>query len=166
MIQVTSTVPCRSDIPLFKVLYRTGSILDAYGEKTTEEHVETSLRRTAEAHGCSLLHFTSSLQVDVSPAVYFIYAEFSKELTNEERSGITDEVDAELRKVHQIYDDYRVQNKLGKLTCFVVDSGTFEEFRELIIAGGTAPLQVKIPRLVTKQAHLDFFDKITQTHKL
>merc|ERR1711934_359227 len=48
VITVTSCIPSKPDIPLFKVLYRTGSILDAYGEKTTEEHVETALKRTAE----------------------------------------------------------------------------------------------------------------------
>ena len=157
VIQVVDKANGRKDVPLFRIVYRTGSILDAYGEKTTEEHVESALRRTAKEFGCELNNFTTFLQIDSSPVVYQIFVEFSQTLSAEEMVTLNSAVDKHLRNVHQFYNQCREQQKLGMVVCKAVSTAKFQKFTEILVNNGTAAMQVKIPHLLTKHSYLDFF---------
>jgi len=157
VIHVVGKVEGRSDIPLFRIAYRTGSILDAYGEKTTEEHVENALIRTAEAFGCKLTNFTTYLEIDASPVRYMIFPEFSGELTAEQQASLDKEVDKHLCDVHQFYAQCRDQDKLANVVCKLVTAEKFTGFTDLLIKNGAAGLQAKVPHLLKKKSYLDYF---------
>jgi len=158
VVDVVSNVKDKVGIPLFKISYRTGSILDAFGEKTTEDHIVTSLNRTAETFNCKLVNFTTSIEIQVSPVIYVIYAQFSIDFEKEREEEVTDEMDRQLRKVQPLYDDYRNQKKMGKLKCKIVDGDKFSQLRDLCVEAGTAPFQFKIPRLLKKPSHIELFN--------
>ena len=150
-------------VPLFKICYRTGSILDAFGEKTTEVHVEEALKRYANENSLKLVDFTTFLAIERSPVVYQIFVEFA----NEDGSpvevmleGASNGIDNQLREVHNFYDKCRDQSKLGEIECKFMKPSTFIELKEKLIESGTAPLQCKIPRLI-KSIFLPFLDNQT-----
>lgn len=158
VINVVGKLNGNEKIPFIKVCYRTGSLLDAFGEKTTENHIESALMKLAKAHDCTLTDFTCSLQLDESPVIYCIFAEFSKKLFNE-NDLLSAELDSYLCGIHPIYDDYRLKRKLGRLECFAFTEGKFSDFKQLLVETGTPFLQLKVPRLISKSAHLDFFSQ-------
>ena len=149
-----------NNIPLFKICYRTGSILDAFGEKTTEVHVEEALKRYANEKSLKLVDFTTFLPIERSPVVYQIFVEFQNEdgsPVEEIKEDASSVVDKHLRDVHKFYDKCREQTKLGEVEVNFVASSTFIELKEQLIEAGTAPLQCKIPRLI-KQRFLPFIE--------
>ena len=155
----SSSSPYLKHVPRIQISYRTGSILDAYGEKTTEIHVVSALQLACEEWNnmngtshFSFCEFTCFLQLNESPVRYYIFVEMDFLI----QPMNLDVIDAQLRKINGFYDHCRAQNKIGPLKIFIVKSAAFAEFKNLLILEGAAPLQVKIPRLISKPEHVEF----------
>ncbi|CAF0948767.1 unnamed protein product [Rotaria sordida] len=158
-------------IPLISIAYRVGSLLNVYGEKTNEQHVMNALQQTIQEwreQGMSvdLCDFTSYLKLDMFPPQYVIFLE----LIGEQGCNIDDEqlqvlqklanseVERQLCKANERYDAGRNGKKLGPLTCTLVRSGTFSTFlRKKLLTGHLDLTQVKPPRLLKNEHHIQFF---------
>ncbi|CAF5022541.1 unnamed protein product, partial [Rotaria sp. Silwood1] len=87
-------------IPLFSIAYRIGSLLDAFGEKTSEQHLMDALQRTSQQwkeQGIPLdiYDFTSYPKLDVFPSHYVLFFELIEE-QNSKREYKTSEKNLQL----------------------------------------------------------------------
>jgi hypothetical protein len=158
-------------IPLVSLAYRVGTLLDAFGEKTSEQHVMNALQQTVQHWrkqeiSVDICDFTSYPKLDVFPPKYVIFLELTED---EERkindqqlrflqSTVSSEVEQQLGKANQYYKDYRSASKLDPVACILVRSGTFSTFlRKVLLTDRVSPLQLKPHRLLKNEHHIQFF---------
>ena len=146
--------------PVVELCYRMGSLLDIYGEKTSEEQVSQALEAVLASFNCRMVNFTSRALTHTSPAVYRIYIEVHGDLPEE--IDLSGKVDTELQSSNDVFRDCRTGGKLGQLQARLVPAGTFDVFFKLLVDGGAAAAQVKVPHLIKKDAHIDFFESFEQ----
>ena len=179
--RATDLVPLSSEpveiprIPLITIAYRIGTLLDIYGEKTTEHHITDALHRTVnhwkEQHiSTAIRDFTAYPKLDVFPAHYVIFVELieqqdetstchtrNQNLAMLKKAANTD-LDRNLAKVHPWYGSARDAKKLDSLTCIFVQSGTFSTFlNKELVHDQVGPIQIKPHRLLKNEDHVRFF---------
>ncbi|CAF2676921.1 unnamed protein product [Rotaria sp. Silwood2] len=158
-------------IPLVSIAYRVGSLLNAFGEKTNEQHVMNALQAAVrqwkqQEISVDICDFTSYPKLDVFPPKYVIFLELTE---NEERkidaqqlrflqNTVSSEVEQQLCKANEYYKDYRSTSKLDPVTCILVQKGTFSTFmRKILLTERVSPTQVKPHRLLKNEHHIQFF---------
>ncbi|CAF3873274.1 unnamed protein product [Rotaria sp. Silwood1] len=158
-------------IPLISIAYRVGSLLDIFGEKTSEQHVMNALKRTMQEwreQGISvdICDFTTYPKLDVFPPQYVIFLE----LVGEQGCKVDDqqlrilqkmassEVERQVGKANERYDVIRNGKYVSPLTCILVRSGTFSTFlRNELLTGHVDLTQIKPRRLLKDEHHIQFF---------
>eukprot|EP00168_Porphyra_purpurea_P003113 TRINITY_DN13738_c0_g1_i1.p3 TRINITY_DN13738_c0_g1~~TRINITY_DN13738_c0_g1_i1.p3 ORF type:complete len:139 (-),score=31.54 TRINITY_DN13738_c0_g1_i1:62-478(-) len=137
-----------------------GSLLDISGEKTTEAQVSHALDAVLSGLDCRVVNFTSRALTETSPAAYRIYVEVHGDIP--EGTDLSEKLDAELQSSNDVFRDCRAGGKLGPLQALQVPAGTFDVFFKLLADTGAAVSQVKVPHLIKKPAHIDFFESFFQ----
>ncbi|CAF5018972.1 unnamed protein product, partial [Rotaria sp. Silwood1] len=158
-------------IPLISIAYRVGSLLDIFGEKTSEQHVMNALKQTIgewkeQRISVDMCDFTTYPKLDMFPPQYVIFLE----LIDEQGCKIDDqqlrvlqkmadyEVERQLCKANERYDYNRNVKKLSPLTCILVRSGTFSTFlQKELLTGRVNLIQIKPYRLLKNEHHVQFF---------
>jgi hypothetical protein len=159
-------------IPLISFAYRLGNLLDASGEKTSEQHVMHALIRTVhqwreQGMSVDMCDFTTYLKLDVFPIRYVIFLELTEKVNDKEQSeidyqqlqNIADmDVERQVCETNHLYKEFRSTNRLGPLTCILVQSGTFSTFlNKELINDRVTPMQIKPHRLLRNEHHIQFF---------
>ncbi len=98
-------------IPLISIAYRLGSLLDVFGEKTTEQHVMYALRESVrqwrnQGIFVDLCDFTTYPKLDECPPKYVIFLELTDE---QERKTNGDQL-----QTLQNIADFEVERQLSK----------------------------------------------------
>jgi hypothetical protein len=158
-------------ISLILLAYSFGSLLDVFGEKTTEQDVMNALQETnhqwrEQEIPVDVCDFASYPKLDVFPATYVIFLEL---IGHEEhkidaqqlrflQNTVSSEVEQQLCKANQYYKGYRSASKLDPVDCILVRSGTFSTFmRKILLADRVSPTQVKPHRLLRNKHDIQFF---------
>ncbi|CAF3095582.1 unnamed protein product [Rotaria sp. Silwood2] len=162
-------------IPLFSIAYRIGSLLNAFGEKTSEQHLMDALQRTSQQwkeQGIPLdvYDFTSYPKLDVFPPHYVLFLELIEEQNSKQGYKISEEklqllqtmVDSEIERqlcqTNFFYDNIRKGSKLGPLVCILVRNGTFSTFlTNVLVTDWVSPTQIKPHRLLKNENHIQYF---------
>lgn len=158
-------------IPLVSLAYRVGSLLDAFGEKTTEQHVMNALLETTrqwkEQGICvDICDFASYPKLDVFPTKYVIFLEliinegheFEEQQLRLLNDTMSSKVEQQLCKANQFYKEYRDASKLDSVTCILVRRGTFLAFmRQVLSTSSVSPTQFKPHRLLKNEHDIKFF---------
>ncbi|CAF1468615.1 unnamed protein product [Adineta steineri] len=158
-------------IPLISLAYRVGSLLDVFGEKTSEQHVLSALQLTMgqwkhQGIPVDIINYTTYAKLDASPVYYVIFLELIESGKSEvyhaqpqvDQNMADLEVDRQLCIANENYKDYRTFGKLGPLSCVLVRSGTFDKFlNEILVTDRVSHVQIKPPRLLHNKQHIQFF---------
>lgn len=120
-------------IPLISMAYRIGSLLNVFGEKTTEEHLLHALKQTIhdlkeKGIYVELCDFTSFPKLDAFPIHYVIFYELMDDeehkINDQERQIIQNTLDSEAEqhhsKVNSLYYEMRAARKLDPVECILV----------------------------------------------
>ena len=159
-------------IPLISFAYRSGCLLDIFGEKTSEQHMINALNQTIyhwKQQGISIdmCDFTTYPKLDECPSRYVIFLELNKEEQGNSgvendyqqlQSMVSNDVERELCEVNHIYKQIRNSNQIGSIVCILVRNGTFSTFlHKELITDQISPIQVKPHRLLKTKHHIEFF---------
>ncbi|CAF1125396.1 unnamed protein product [Rotaria magnacalcarata] len=157
-------------IPLVSIAYRLGSLLDVFGEKTSEQHIVNALTRTIDRWrgreiSIDLRDFTSYPKLDEFPSRYVIFLELLDEENELDRQKLLQlqhvvdtDVERELCEVNHKYKEFRSSNRLGSIICILVKSGTFATFlHDKLTNDRVSPLQIKPHRMLKNEQHVQFF---------
>ncbi|CAF3938624.1 unnamed protein product, partial [Rotaria sp. Silwood1] len=162
-------------IPLFSIAYRIGSLLDAFGEKTSEQHLMDALQRTSvqwkeQGIPLDIYDFTSYPKLDVFPPHYVLFLELIEEQNSKQEYKISEknfqllqtmvdsEIERQLCQTNFNYNNVRKGSKLGPLVCILVRNGTFSNFlTDVLVTDRVSPTQIKPHRLLKNENHIQYF---------
>ena len=160
-------------IPLVSISYRLGNLLDVFGEKTSEWHVQTALQQALEQIKqrnifLSLVEFTCYPKLNVFPVQYIIFIEVIDKNQNQAtgdddifgiaKDVLNDQLEVELCNVNHNYKDTRTAQKLGPIVCILVERETFSMFMSRFLMNNrVSPTQIKPHHLLKNESHIQFF---------
>ncbi|CAF2729164.1 unnamed protein product [Rotaria sp. Silwood2] len=158
-------------IPLVSLVYRSGALLDVFGEKTNEQHMVNALQQTIrqwkdQGIPVDFCDFTAYPKLDASPTKYIVFLELSEEdecKIGEEKIQILKNsssklVEEQLVIANNVYEKVRYFGVLGPLDCILVRTRTFSTFLQKFLWNDRVnPLQVKPHRILKNEDHIQFF---------
>ncbi|MGD0153108.1 MAG: GH3 auxin-responsive promoter family protein [Thermacetogeniaceae bacterium] len=133
--------------PVIEFLYRRGQLISLVGEKTSEEAFSTTVYGLMQQWGTDLVDFTTRVDYEVYPCRYIFYVESGHPYQNRERQGETLLEDV-LCQTSPRYHSSRQAKRLGQSALRLVQPGTFEKMKKMLIARGASANEVKIPRVI------------------
>ncbi len=133
--------------PVIEFLYRRGQLISLVGEKTSEAAFNTTVCGVTQQWGTDLVDFTTMVDYEVYPCRYIFYVEIGHPHQNRERHGETLLEDV-LCQTSPRYHSSRQAKQLGQSTLRLVQPGTFEKIKKMLIARGASANEVKIPRVI------------------
>lgn len=146
-----------NNTPMIEFLYRLDQCLSLAGEKVNEEHLRTVAYKTEKDLGFDLIDFSVYADSNSSPMEY-VYLMEVEDLPD----GVTKEIIEEKLNKNLCENDPVLSNKIdkgliGKTELHLLQSETYLLYKELKIAKGTSPAQVKPPRILRDEKDLSFF---------
>ena len=146
---VIKVVGYYNNSPEVEFMYRKNQVLNMVSEKTTEEHLKTSISNTMNKLNLSLIDYTTFEDNSITPGRYIFYFEFKYELSKYNVRSIEKILDEELKKSNLAYNRFRSNNKLSQVKVVLVKYKTFDTIKNSLLLKGISKNQIKIPRVVT-----------------
>lgn len=134
--------------PEIEFLYRKNQVLNMVSEKTTEEHLKSSINKTIKKLNLSLVDYTTLEDNNITPGRYIFYFEFNERIPKSKINIIEKTLDLELQKVNLAYGRFRKSNRLSNVSVKLVNNNTFDNIKKLLISKGVSKSQIKIPRVI------------------
>ena len=146
---VVKVVGFYNNCPKIEFLYRRNQLLNMVSEKTTEEHLTSTISNTISKLKLNLVDYTTCADNSLSPGRYIFYLELNDPISPRLSASIEDVLDNELQKCNLAYGRFRRNHKLSKAKVVLLAPKTFLAIKETLFAAGTSNSQVKIPRVIT-----------------
>ena len=147
-----------NDTPIIEYLYRLDQCLCLSGEKVNEENLRTAAFKTEKDFGFDLIDFSVYADCDSFPMKY-VYLMEVEDLPK----GVTREIIREKLNENFCATDPVLSNKIDK--CLIdktelhlLQPETYLFYKELKVARGTSPAQVKPPRILMDEQDIKFFN--------
>ncbi|MBW4497920.1 MAG: GH3 auxin-responsive promoter family protein [Oscillatoria princeps RMCB-10] len=140
------------ELPVYEIVGRAGTLLDISGERTTEEMVCNSLQEAVCRQSCTLVDYTTIIDMDSSQLRYLVFVELeeasslSSPAVSELEAKLSQEFDRHLQKMNPSYKSDIPDGDIGEPRVFLVRKDTFRAAAALLVEKGASELQVKIPR--------------------
>lgn len=160
-----------NNTPMIEFLYRLDQCLSLAGEKVNEEHLRAVAYKTEKDLDFDLIDFSVYADSDSSPMKYVYLME-----VDDLPEDVTKEIIQEKLNSNFCANDPVLCNKIkkgiiGKAELHLLQKETYLLYKELKIAKGTSPAQVKPPRILRDKKDLNFFnvlidEKLDQTWRL
>ena len=147
-----------NDTPIIEFLYRLDQCLCLTGEKVNEENLREAAFKTEKDFGFDLIDFSVYADSESFPMKYVYLMEL-----DDLPEGVTKEIIREKLNENFCATDPVLSNKidkglLGKTELHLLQAETYLFYKELKIARGTSPAQVKPPRILIDELDLSFFN--------
>lgn len=141
--------------PELEFLYRKNQLISINSEKTSEHAVLQAITETIKHLGAELVDYTVMADINVSPGRYVFFVEVNKpeDVDKNEADKI---LESELSIANPRYEQHRRVSKIGHASLELVEAGTFDSFKSLLVSKGASRNQVKIPRVVNKDDLVEF----------
>ena len=123
-------------------------------EKTTEEHLTTSIQNTIKKLNLSLVDYTTIEDNTISPGRYIFYFEFKDNLSRRNIIELENILDKELQRANLAYSRFRKNNRLAKVKVKIVNRDTFNIIKESLISKGISKNQIKMPRVINNKKEI------------
>lgn len=147
---VVRVVDYHRESPVIEFLYRRGQLINLVGEKTSEEALCSAVSGVMQQCGTELVDFTTMVDYEAYPCRYAFYVEIAYPSSN--GFGHSEmKLEDTLCRANPRYYSSRQSEQLGRLALQVVQPGTFEALKKVLIARGASASQVKIPRVIRDQ---------------
>lgn len=146
-----------NNTPKIEFLYRLDQCLSLTGEKVNEENLRLAAYKTEKDLGFNLVDFSVYADSDSSPMKYVFLME-----VEDLPEGITKDILQEKLNENFCATDpvlcYKIEKGLiGKTELNFLQPETYLLYKELRVAKGTSPTQVKPPRILNNESEIRFF---------
>jgi GH3 auxin-responsive promoter len=154
MGDVVKVVGFYNNCPEVEFMYRKNQVLNMVSEKTNEEHLTDSIRRTMRKLNVNLVDYTTVPDNSITPGRYVFYFEFQNKITKNKINMIEKTLDEELRKSNLAYDRARNNNKLDTVKVITLLPNTFNLVKESLLKKGISKNQIKVPRVICNNENI------------
>jgi hypothetical protein len=146
---VIKVVGFYNNSPEIEFLYRKNQVLNMVSEKTNEEHLTNSVRRTIEKLNLVLADYTTMPDISITPGRYVFYFELKENISNYKLKILEKILDDEIRISNLAYNRARNNKRLGMVKVKLLLPNTFNLVKEYLFKKGVSKNQIKIPRVIT-----------------
>ncbi|MNO91334.1 GH3 auxin-responsive promoter [compost metagenome] len=140
--------------PEVEFVCRKNQLLNMVSEKTNEEHITNSIKRTMKYLNLSLVDYTTLPDNSITPGRYIFYCEFKNDISISTVRLLEEKLDKEIRNSNLAYDRARNTNRLGKVKVIILAPKTFNSVKQYLFNKGISKNQIKIPRVITNNTSI------------
>lgn len=147
-----------NNTPMIEFLYRLDQCLSLAGEKVNEEHLRNVAYKTEKDLGFDLIDFSVYADSDSSQMKYVYLMEVEDLPDDITKEIIQDKLNRNFCENDPVLCNKIEKGIIGKTELHLLQSETYLFYKELKIAKGTSPAQVKPPRILRDEKDLNFFN--------
>ncbi len=141
----------RGRAPEVCFLFRRGQVLDVCSEKTSERALQDAVLESARHWGAGLVDFSACADLTQGPGRYEVFVEVEDDAPLRAHGRAWHTLDAALGLTNPGYRTVRDGQRLWAPVVHVVKPGTFARLKGTLIAQGASPVQVKVPRVLSRE---------------
>ena len=146
-----------NNTPRVRFMYRVNKTVNLAAEKTTEKALQTAAEAAADELGFPLSDFTVYPDAQSIPARYVFLIQPHLPVTSVTPEQLADSVDRHLREANNSYARLADDGRLQKAEAFFLQPETTFLWRDLEIAKGKSPNQLKPLRVIQTEQQKKFF---------
>lgn len=143
-----------NNAPLIEFQHKGGNTYSFTGEKLTESHVNSAMKKVADELRLSVRFFTLVPQFKPE-AHYELWIELESQ-SHLMPTQLAERFEQELSLQNIEYKEKLASSRLGKIKCRRITSGTYEKLRVFLASCGTPDIQIKVSHLNPKDDIRDF----------
>ena len=144
IVEVTGRV---RNTPEVAFLHKAGGVLSLTGEKVYESHIVEVMSGIAGRVGYEITGFTVTVELQDS-ARYVLLLELAEVQSESALRSVLSLFDSELSRVNCEYRDKRCSGRLQPPIIYLLKSGTYDRYRELLVKRGRPDGQIKPLHLI------------------
>ncbi|MCR5747358.1 MAG: GH3 auxin-responsive promoter family protein [Lachnospiraceae bacterium] len=143
--------------PKGHITFRLDQIVSMVGEKVTPEDLDHMIDRLSEYVGVPMTDFALYPDQSISSARYILLIEPDPSANKGYQNELDAVADRFLRNINQSYSKYRDQGIIEAPLVYFLEFQTFALFRDMQIAEGASPSQIKPLRIIDTPKKERFF---------
>ena len=151
--------------PIITFAYRKSQVVNLAAEKTTEEHLDVSVKRLGAEAGCTFPDYCIYVDTDAEPAKYVMLVEPDRPLSAEETEGLSEKFEKILCDVNPEYAVCRYDRSIGDPDVLIQQQQTHALWRDLKMHRGSSSNQVKPVRVLDVPMKQKFFFGLLEEDK-
>ncbi|MBR6332585.1 MAG: GH3 auxin-responsive promoter family protein [Dehalococcoidales bacterium] len=145
----------RGHTPLIQFMYRVNKSVNMAAEKTTEKQLQEAVEKAMKELGLELSDF--AMYPDYDKMQYVFLVEPTKEDTGVSRERLAETISKHLRELNTTFGMAIDVERLIEPDAFWLQPETAMLYRDLQVAKGASPSQIKPVRVITKEEQKKFF---------
>ena len=147
-----------NDTPIIEFLYRLDQCLCLTGEKVNEENLREAAYKTEKNFGFDLIDFSVYADSESFPMKYVYLMEVEDLPRGVTREIIQEKLDENFCATDPVLCNKIDKGLLGKTELHLLQPETYLFYKELKVARGISPAQVKPPRILIDEQDINFFN--------
>ena len=147
-----------NNTPLIEFLYRMDQCLCVAGEKVNGENLRAAAYKTEKDFGFDLIDFSVYVDSDSSPMKYVYLMEVEDLPENVTKESIQEKLNENFCATDSVLCNKIEKSIIGKTELYFLQPETYLLYKELKVARGASPAQVKPPRILRDERDISFFN--------
>ena len=157
-----------NNTPMIEFLYRRDQCLCLAGEKVNGENLRAAAYKTEKDFGFDLVDFSVYADFNSSPMKYIYLMEVEDLPEDVTKESIQEKLNENFCATDSVLRNKIEKSIIGKTELHFLQPETYLLYKELMVAKGTSPSQVKPPRILSDAQDISFFnvlidDELNQT---
>ena len=144
--------------PIIEFLYRLDQCLSLAGEKINEEKLRKAAYKTENEFGFDLIDFSVYADSNSTPMKYVYLMEIEDLPDNVTKENLQERLNENLCGTDPLLFNKIEKGIIGKTEVHFLQPETYLLYKELKVAKGTSPAQVKPPRILREEEDISFFN--------
>ena len=158
MKDVIRCIGRHNNTPMIEFLYRLDQCLSLAGEKVNEEKLREAAYKTEKEFGFDLIDFSVYADSDSTPMKYVYLMEIEDLSEDTTKEALQERLNNNLCETDSLLRDKIEKGLIGKTEIHFLQPETYLLYKELKVAKGTSPAQVKPPRILRDEEDISFFN--------
>ncbi len=147
-----------NNTPMIEFLYRLDQCLCLAGEKVNEENLRDAAYKTEKDFGFDLIDFSVYADSDSTPMKYVYLMEVDELPEDATKESIREKLNVNFCATDPVLCNKIEKSIIGKTELHFLQPETYLLYKELKVARGTSPAQVKPPRILMNEQDIRFFN--------
>lgn len=143
--------------PKGHITYRLNQVVNMVGEHATTEQLDDVIRSLSEHIGVNISNYALYPDHSTSPGRYILVVEPDEYRGKGDQPELGPVVDKLLCEANRSFNKYREISTMGEPLVTFIEPDSFQLYRELQIASGVSPNQVKPVKIIDNEAKTRFF---------
>ncbi len=148
-----------NQFPRIRFIQKGHGVTSLTGEKVHEAQFLKAIHKAEKELSINTMFHIGF--ADFGTSAYHLFAEFSKEISDQDLARFAETVDSHLRTINMEYESKRGSNRIRPLIAARLKKNSFDEFKALMMARGYRDGQFKLTHLMVDEMRMNMFKELT-----